>query len=224
MPEDRENESLPYPKMDIEFHRKDENFHGIRYIDDITARIHLLVKYRCCFCGAENRDDTQVYQKVMKIISVGNPQTRIEKETEAVKELKAWEETDAAAEIELNIIPRQYKKLGLRCSCARCGTKQPWSNFRQAGDIVNFNLVRTFFMLVFAARCVLGPRFKEEPNNIYLFKWTIFAGVIVFLLVPAVVEAVHNRHAQRKSLKLEEEYRPEISIVYKSEEQPEEDI
>lgn len=216
MPEDRENESLPYPKMDMEFHRKDENYHGISYMDIITAKIHLLVKYRCCFCGAENRDDSQSCQKVMKHINASDRRMRIEEETKAVREIKNWAGIDAAAEIELNIITRQYEKLGLQCSCARCGKKQPWSDFRLLGEGLPVNLAKTFLMLVFVAGIVLVRRIGWGPRAVEYMGGAIFILLMVFVLVPCLVDTVHNMLTQRKSLKLEEEYRPEISIVYRS--------
>ena len=41
--------------------------------------------------------------------------------------------------------------------------------------------------------------------------------VLVILFLPSLAAMVHNWHTQKKSLEQEEEYRPEITIVYLSE-------
>ncbi len=47
----------------------------------------------------------------------------------------------------------------------------------------------------------------------------VTAAIIIALLIPSLAAMVHNYRTQKKSLKLEEEFRPEITIVYLSEEE-----
>lgn len=228
MPEDREYESPPYPKMEITFHRRDESFGkggGIKYVDIITAKMHFLVKYRCCFCGAENRDETQFFQ-IEEYTKAFDPQTRIEKETQTVREIKTRTGKATAAEMERNIKARAYENLGLRCRCTRCGKKQPWSKFWQMGGILKAigsflrdNSVAAAFLvgMVVVGIPLLGWAIEYTLEHVPLrFRGIVLIGIVLLPLAAKFAEMAHNMRIKKKSLKLEEEYRPEISIVYRS--------
>lgn len=211
------NEGLPYPKMDIDFSRDESHSRGgARYYSEIITRIHYLVRYKCCFCGAENRDDDQFFE-LKKKIDVPDPQTRIEKEEQVIKNIKNQAGRDAAAKREEMIAARSYDHLGLKCRCAQCAKTQPWSDFKPISEVFEWikRLRRNWSMDNFATLAVLVLIFLPLALVKLLVSLPlVFAAVLVVLFIPSLAAIVHNRRTQKKSLELKEEFRPEITIVY----------
>ena len=214
-----ENKSLPYPKMDIDFNRDESHSKGgARYYSEIRTRIHYLVRYKCCFCGAENRDDDQFFE-LKKHIDVADPQTRIEKEEQVIKSIKNQAGRDAAAKCEELIAARSYDRLGLKCRCAQCAKKQPWSDFKPISEVFEWikRIRRNWTMDNFTGLVVLVIIFLPIALTKLLVSLPlVFAAVLVVLFIPSLAAMVHNWRTQKKSLELKEEFRPEITIVYVS--------
>ncbi len=214
MEEEKEIESLPYPKMDIDYlHSEEHSRAGTKYVGVVTTKIHYLVEYRCCFCDAENRDDTQFFQ-LENYTQAFNSETRIEKEEKVVREIKNQKGRNAAAEKEKDIKRRNYDVLDLKCRCNQCGEKQPWSDFCSVGGLFKIvgSLYRSgsaLFILVIIAIGIILFLLPAHPLAII--------GGIILLFVPSIVAMAHNMRTQKKSMRLDERYRPKISIIYKSE-------
>ncbi len=212
MEEKSENKILPYPVMDIDFLHIDNRFRsGSTYSSTIGTKIHFLVSYRCCFCGAENSDDDQCYRWETRT-QASHPQTLTEKETQIVNNIKSRQGREVAAEKESDIEERRYEYLGLKCSCARCGKKQPWSDFWPVGGF--------FGALISLQKEGSGLAFWGVLSTILVLILLLFyplalVGFIFLLFVPSIVALVHNKRMQLRSLRLEKPYRPEIRIAYK---------
>ncbi len=221
-----ENKSLPYPKMDIDFNRDESHSKGgTTYFSEIRTRIHYLVKYKCCFCGAENRDDDQFFE-LKKTISAADPQTRIEKEEQVIGNIKKQAGRDAAAKYEELIAARSYDRLGLKCSCAQCAKKQPWSDFKPISEVFEWiKRIRSkwasdsFSIFIVLVVIFLPLALVKLLVSLPL----VFAAVLVVLFIPSLAAMVHNWRTQKKSLELKEEFRPEITIVYVSDNQARKD-
>lgn len=214
-----ENKSLPYPKMDIDFNRDESHSKGgTQYYSEIRTRIHYLVQYKCCFCGAENRDDDQFFE-LKNTISAADPQTRIEKEEQVIRNIKNQAGRDAAAKREELIAVRSYDRLGLKCSCAQCAKKQPWSDFKPISEVFEWikRIRRNWAFDSFTVFIVLVIIFLPIAlTKLFVSLPLVFAAVLVVLFIPSLAAMVHNWRTQKKSLELKEEFRPEITIVYVS--------
>ena len=219
MEEDREKERLPYPVMDIDFLRREQHSRsGSQYISVIVATIHYLVEYRCCFCDAWNRDEDQVLE-LKTYTQSSDAQTRIEKEEKVVRDLKDQGGRNAAARMEKYIATREYELLELRCRCAQCGKKQPWANFWPVDGM--FRAIKSIFVdgdglkgALFIFLCI----FLGYQEFCLLGDYPLAGiGIIFLLFVPGLAAIVHNRRIGKKCQDLAGSYRPEIRIVYKSE-------
>lgn len=220
MEEHDESKSSPFPKMDINFLRDEWHSRGgARYYSDIITRIHYLVRYKCCFCGVENRDDDQFFE-LMKHIDAADPQTRVEKEEQIVRNIKYQAGKDAARKRKELIYARSYYRLGLNCRCAQCAKKQPWSDFKPISEVFEWikRIRREWTMYSFTWFMILVIVFLPMAfSRLYAALPLVAIAVLVALFIPSLAAMVHNWHTQKKSLELEEEYRPEITIVYLSE-------
>ena len=212
MEEDRKNGNLPYPVMDIDFLHTEQHSGSVHhYYSTIGTNIHFLVRYKCCSCGAENEDDDQFFRFETKTHAY-HPHTLTDNDAQIVKGIKDRQGRNKAAEMEANIRARRYQSLGLKCSCARCGKKQPWSDFWPEGGFFEaiVSLHKSGNDLAFFAAIATVIVF------ILLIKYPLaLAGFVFLLLLPSIAALVHNGLTQARSLKLDKEYRPEISIVYR---------
>ena len=175
--------------------------------------IPYLVKYRCCSCGTYNTDASQVCLVRVRKQS-RNEEKLLRQEAEAVRQLKEKAEA-AVREKQACIDRRSYDELNLKCRCSACGEKQPWSGFRpvwelfrqivrlyeQSGDLMRYFLD---FLLILSV-VFFAVFFEKYPS----------AGLILLLLpfLPSIAALIHNLLLQKKSMKLDGEYRPEISIT-----------
>ncbi len=212
MTENSENERLPYPKMDIDFLRREIRGKGVvQYTCKILTTIHYRVRYTCCFCGAENRDDEQAFELKNSVFAY-DPTTRVEKEEQVIRNIKRQAGRQAAALREQDIAARKYELLGLKCRCARCGKKQPWSDFRPVSGVFARIRMPDPSLAVIASLLLLFA-------FVWLFSALPWAGaaIPVLLSVPSLAALVHNSRMRKKNLRLEEAFRPEIRIVYQSE-------
>ena len=213
-----ENSRHPYPRMDIDFHRSETHSRGSHhYYSVIVTKIHYLVQYKCCFCGAENRDEDQFFE-LKNHTHAYDSITRNQKDAQVVSDIKNHAGSDAAFQKEMHIEARKYDLLGLKCRCAQCGRKQPWSDFRPASGLLGW---------------IIGwiKRTRVNPDKITTTVMLLFLGLlllfmgcppagltsVVLMLLSSFAAMAHNILSQKKSLALKEEFRPEIRIVYKSE-------
>ena len=140
------------------------------------------------------------------------------------KEYKAKQQLEDSTEVFIQekqerIDRCEYDMLDLKCRCAECGKEQPWSDFwpiggtfgwisrlfRDAGDTLSFFLG---ILVLSMGICLLT----------LLVKFPAFGfGVLFLLFVPSLIAMTHNSLMQKKSLKLDEDHRPEIRIMRESE-------
>ena len=215
--EDTEKKSLPYPIMDIDFVRTEEHGKGgSYYYSTIYTKYHYTVQYNCCFCGVQNEDEEQVFEQ-KKRTCARDEMGRLENEEQVVRDKKDRGGRNTAAELEKKIAAREYGSLGLKCRCRWCGKKQPWSDFWPAegtikayrwlckkGGLYHFLAILAVPLLAFFI--LFCPYRYVKP------------AVLALLAAPSLAALAHNYLTQKKSLRLNERYIPEIHIVYKTEE------
>ena len=205
--DDREKNLLPYPRMDIDYLRSE--WRG-QYYSTVITKIHYLVQYRCRFCGAENRDEDQYFELKNRTFA-NDVRTRIQNEDQIVRDIKAREGRIAAAARERDIAARKYELLGLKCRCASCGKKQLWSDFWPVSGFFGwatakgYSLTAVIVILLMAVYLLL---LVSPP--------LVFAAVLL-PFVPSAAAMAHNLVTQIKCRELDEETRPVIRIVYRTE-------
>ncbi len=78
-------------------------------------KIHCLVRYKCCFCGAENTDDGQFFE-LRKNVHAYGPSSLSEKEEQIVRDIKNQTGRQTA--------PRNVRDV-LASSAGACGSRTP---------------------------------------------------------------------------------------------------